>query len=310
MPPLDGESGQSENTSDNQENQSLDWAQALQHQKQAFQQQGKTVESLQRQLGENNQVLGRVKQAFTGESEKEVDPYDAAIAENEQFMDYFLQQGLEAERAGKPMPLTVTLGTKLAQANIAAANDRKRMEGQIAQLQQQMRRQQNPNFQGLERASQIMEGMIDDSLTQMYGEDAGSSKIKSAQFNAVTARVNEEIKDLMQNDPDTLIKIQRNPKLMRNMVNHFMSEMLPPKVRSMLEEQHVQNTPMSTQELYSAFTEARKHMEEAERNDDPRAVHEYSKLMDSIRQDILADQYGGRRNAANPSLNRLLTGTR
>jgi hypothetical protein len=302
------QSGQSQNSSD--EGQSLDWSQALAEQQAAFQKQGQALQGLQRELGESKEVIGKIKRAFSPDDEKELDPHDQRIAEYEQFMDYYLQKGLEAERSGQKIPLTVTNATKLAQLGIESERRAKKFEQEIAELKRLVSRQQNPNYQGLERAAYIMEGMVDEALEQMYGQDQDSSKIRSAQFNAVTARVNEEIKDLMKNDPDTLIKIQRDPKKMRTMVNYFMTEMLPPKVRSMMEEQEIMNSEMSVQELYSAFAEAKKHLEQAERSDDARAAHEYSRLMDSIRQDILAAQYGGQRSTNRPSLNRLLTGTR
>lgn len=262
---------------------------------------GKTVETLRSELDKSHSVLGRVQKAFSGEPEKQLTAAERRNAELDELTAY-----LDQESGGR-YPMTEKVGKQLASYAKQAEAERAALSAEVDKLKEQMKRQQNPAFQGLERAAFIMEGMVDEGLEQLYGADQGSKQIRGAQFNAVTARINEEIKDLMKNDPEALLKVQRNPKVMRKMVNHFMAEMLPPKVRGMLDDERIKNEVMSSRDLYQAFAQAREQWEEAQSKGDDRAEAHYSGLMTSIRQDILGEQQGSRRGGTQekPSLNQL-----
>ena len=266
-----------------------------QHQSQT----GKTVDALRAELEQSRGVLGRVQKAFTGETDKKLTAHEQRRQQLDQFQAYLADKG-------KDLPLTSKIGQEFADFARSTVERNEQLESELAEIKAAIKKQQNPAFQGLERAAFNMEGMVEDALSSMYGGTDDSKKIRSAQFNAVTARINDEIKDLMKNDPEALLKIQRNPKIQRQMVNHFMAEMLPPKVRTMLDDQRIQNEPMSTTDLYTAFAEAKEQWQEAQASGNERAEAEYSSLMTSIRQDLLAAQQGGRRtNPDRPSLNQL-----
>ncbi len=285
----------------------VDYAEILQQQQQALQQTGKTVEELRRQLGDSHETMTRVKDAFAGKQAPEVNPYQAKISQYEELQNYYAEEALKHQRAGgSGMPLTTKAGLELAKLGIESERRAESLQKELNDIKLRLDKQSNPNLQGLERAAHVMEGMVSDGLEQMYpGQD--SRQIRAAQYDAITHRINAEIKDLMKNDPDTLLRIQRDPKHMRSMVNHFMAEILPPKVRTMLEDQRIQETPMDVRELYSAFGEAKEQLEAAMKKDDKKATHEASRWMDKIRQDILAVQYGGRKNNPDrPSLNQLM----
>ncbi len=267
---------------------------------------GKTVETLRAELDKSHGVIGRVQKAFSGEEEKKLTPSQARMRELDALTAY-----LDEESGGR-YPMTEKVGKQLAAFGKEAEARADKLEHELSQLKEAMKRQQNPAFQGLERAAFIMEGMVDEGLESLYGADAGSKSIRSAQFNAVTARINDEIKDLMKNDPEALLKVQRNPKIMRKMVNHFMAEMLPPKVRGMLDDERIQNEVMSVQDLYQAFAQARDGWQEAQAKGDERAEAHFSGLMTDLRHDILGHQYGGRRGGTpeRPSLNQLFASGR
>lgn len=305
---MDQQEGHSESSgeSSGDEGGVVDYAQILAEQNQALSQQSKTVDQLRRQLGESSETMSRVKKAFTGEQEQRVDPSQARINEHEQFLDYFLQQGLEAERRGQPIPLTVTLGSKLAQENIASEKRAAKLEAKLAQLEGKINRQEDTGYRLTDQAAAVMEGMLQEGLAQVYGDDESSERTRAAQFEAVAGRISEEIKDLMKNDPKVWDKVRRNPASLRKMVNHFVGELIPPKARQMLENQRIQDVEQSTDELYIAFNQAKQMLENAGSD---REIHEYTRVMDSIRQDIIGRQYGGggSRNGQ-PSLNKLLTG--
>lgn len=261
---------------------------------------GKTVETLRADLARERTTNERVRRAFTGEDEKKKTPSQQRI---EAYRDF--QKSLEEETQGR-YPVTEKLGRKLSEIGAESEERFAKQEEEIERLKEELKRSRNPAYQGLERAAFIMEGMVDDALVSLYGSEPNSKGIRSAQFNAVTSRINEEIRDLLKNDPDALLQVQRNPKVMRNMVNHFMAEMLPPKVRERMEEDRIKSEPMDASELYQAFAEARDNMNEAEQNGDEKAAAHYSNMMTEIRRDILGHQYQSRREGKPTSINKLM----
>lgn len=302
------ESGPAVDTTPQDNGQVIDYGEMLRNQQDELARTGKTVEELRQELGKSHGVLGRVQKAFSGEEEEKLTPYQQRMREFDELATYLDQQSLESQKqGGQGLPITTKIGKQLATYGKEAEARAEKLEQEVAALKDAMKRQQNPAFQGLERAAFIMEGMVDEGLESLYGADANSKNIRAAQFNAVTARINSEIKDLMKNDPEALLKVQRNPKIMRKMVNHFMAEMLPPKVREMMDQERIQNTPMDVRDLYQAFAEAREQWQEAQSKGDEKSETQYSNLMTSIRHDILATQQGARRGGTpdKPSLNQL-----
>lgn len=312
----DNAAEQTPQTTDNQSQETteqtpvVDYGEILARHQTELARSGKTVEALREELGKTHGTIDRVRKAFTGDQEQQVTPYQQRMRDFDDLAAYLDQEALENQKqGGQGLPITTKIGKQLAAYGKAAEARAEKLEQELEEIKAQIKRQQNPAFQGLERAGFIMEGMVDDALEQMYGAEATSKQIRASQFNAVTSRINEEIKDLMKNDPEALLKVQRNPKIMRQMVNHFMAEMLPPKVRTMMDEERIKNEPMDARTLYQAFAEAKEQLFEAQEKGDERSAATYSNLMDEIRRDILATQISGRRGGTvdKPSLNQLFS---
>lgn len=301
--PAANESAQSNSGEHSGDGPVVDFGEILAQHQSELARTGKTVETLRGELAKRDTQFDRVRKAFAGEEGEKLTP-------RQQRMQHFDALSAEMEQVAKEhgLPLTTKIGKEFASYAKEMASENESLHQELEAIKEAIKRQQNPAFQGLERAAFIMEGMVDDALGQMYGQEPGSKQIRAAQFNAVTARINEEIKDLMRNDPDALLKVQRNPKIMRNMVNHFMAEMLPPKVRGMLEDDQIKNTPMSQRELYQAFSEAREAYDSALSAGEKKKADHYSNLITDLRREILANQIGGRKGGTNekPSLNNLM----
>lgn len=273
---------------------------------------GKTVEDLRAELGKSKGDMDRVRKAFVGEDEgQKQSPYQRRMSAYEDLGKYLQQEALENQRqGGKGLPITSKIGQQLVELGVESEKRAEVLERELSEIKAKLKRQENPAWQGLERAAFIMEGMVSEGLESLYGGAAGSKQIREAQFNAVTARINSEIQDLMKNDPDALLKVQRNPKIMRKMVNHFMAEMLPPKVRTMLDDERIKNEPFEARDLVQAFAEAREQWEAALESGNEKQATEFSNLMTSIRHDILATQQSSRRQSEKPSLNQLFRNAR
>jgi hypothetical protein len=303
--------GSGVNTEPEDNGQVLDYGEILAQHRAELAQTGKTVQELRAELNRSHGVIGRVQKAFSGDTDERLTPSQQRMREFDELAQYLDQEALENQRGGgKGLPITTKIGKQLATYGKEAEARAERLEQEISELKQAMKRRENPAFQGLERAAFVMEGMVEEALESLYGAEAGAKGIRESQFNAVTARINDEIKDLMKNDPNGLLKVQRNPKVMRKMVNHFLAEMLPPKVRTMLDDERIKNEPILPRELWQAFSEAKEAYQEAESRGDAKTAAQYSALMTDIRHDILSNQISGRRGgtAEKPSLNNLMTG--
>ncbi len=297
-------------TDDSQAQPVVDYGEILARQQHELAKTGKTVEALRGELDRSHGTLTRVQKAFAGDEGEKLTPYQQRMREFDELANYLDEQETESHRrGGNGLPITNKIGKQLVAYGKQAEGRAEKLDRELTEIKAALKRQQNPAYQGLERAGFIMEGMVDEGLSQMYGSDPQSKGVRAAQFNAVTARINEEIKDLIANDPEALLKVQRNPKIMRNMVNQFMAEMLPPKVRTMMDEERIKNEPIDVRDLYQAFGEARQNLEEAEAKGDERNAMHWSNLMTDLRRDILSHQLGRGKsgNVDKPTLNQLLS---
>lgn len=280
----------------------IDYGELLEQQRAELGRQGQTVENLRKELESSNTTINRVRKAFSNESEKKPSPSEERRQRFNEMRAYLEEQSLEDQkRGGAGLPVTTKIGKELADFGLAAEERAEKLQERIDQLEEMMKLSRNPAYAGLERAAFAMEGMIDEALAQMYGDEDTSRPIRSSQFNAVTARINDELKSMINSkdpkDKEDLLKIQRNPKVMRQMVNHFLAEMLPPKVRQQMDHERMMNQPQSQRDLMQAFVEAREALAEAHEKGDKRQQDYYSNLMTDIRRDILANQMGARRKS-------------
>lgn len=295
-----------ETVDDSQEGESIDWASVVEQQRQQLDEQSKTSSQLRQQVAEQGEVMGRVRKAFVPDDPAAADPYAGDIAEAEAMLDHFLQAGIEAERQGHKIPLTVLNGTKLAQLAIKSAHERKANDSRFSKLEKTVSRQSDPNFQMSDRAAATIEGMADDAIEQVFGSDPEGARVRDAQYNAVIKLIGDEIKDLQKTEPARWDKIRRNPTQLRSMVNYFMHQSLPPKVREMLSEQKIQNEEQGPDELYAAFNQATAELQKAEEAGNDKAAHEWGNVIASIRQQMIGSQMAGAKRGERHSLNRVL----
>lgn len=295
------------------ENQpSIDYGEILARQENALSQQGQLITSLRGELGKRDQTWNKVREAFTGETDKKLTPAQERQQRMRGLVAKVQNDAQESLRAGlSGMPHTVKITEELAQY-VADADERAdRLESQLAKAIERLDRQQNPAFAAMERAGFIMEGMVDESLIALYGEGPDTERVRGAQYDAITALINAELKELIASkkpeDKTALLKIQRNPKVMRSMVNHFAAQVIPPKVRAAMDQERIENEPDTAEGLISALAEAKEEYEKALENDDHKRAQYYSNLVTKIRQDFLAfQQYGKKSQGGGKSINSLV----
>lgn len=295
-----------------QSESTIDYGEILARQENALAQQGQLITSLRGELGKRDQTWNKVKEALTGEPQQRLTPAQERQQRMRGLVAKVKEDAQESLRAGlSGMPHTVKVTEELAEYVSAADERADRLEAELRKAIERLDRQQNPAFAAMERAGFIMEGMVDESLVALYGDGPETEKVRGAQYDAITALINQEIKDLIASkkpeDKAALLKIQRNPKVMRSMVNHFAAQVIPPKVRAAMDQERLENEPDTAEGLISALAEAKQEYEKASEAGDAKRADFYSNLITKIRRDFLAfQQYGKKNQSGGQSINSLV----
>jgi uncharacterized coiled-coil protein SlyX len=292
-----------------------DWGAALAAQEAALNQngnliaqQGSIITALREELNRNNQQMTRVQKAFSGEPDKKLSKVEERGQRLSGLTTMLRRDREESLRQGlNGMPHTVRIGEELAAYAAEADAEKEALAAQVRALTERLDRQQNPMFAGLERAAFYMEGMVDEAIEQLYGKGADTKNIRAAQYDAITKMLNDEIRDIIKSeDRAALLKIQRSPDVMRRMVNHFVKQVVPPKVREMIEAEELAAQPDDPSELLQVLNEAKQKYNAALVADDNRQADFWSNQIDEIRQKFLAAQYGGKKQGGKPSINAMV----
>lgn len=259
------------------------------------------LEGLRNRTGEQEAILGRLRTAFAPEQPR-VDPRAERRANAENQLDYYVQAALEAERAGKPMPLTANLAAQLFQWQIEQTEKEGQTAATLADLQAKLEAATNPNFQIDQRAYSVMDSQIMNAMSTIYGSGPEYQGQRAAQFKAVAAQVGTELKDLQKTDPGTWDEIRRDDRKIQRMVNYFVEQNLPPRARQILAQQQMENEPQTMEGLLGAFREA-----QTAYKDDPRQL---ARVTPQIRAEILAEMMASRRNNGRPRISGMYNGRR
>lgn len=275
-------------TPQDSEHGEVDLQEVLQRNKSQLDQQRQENQKLQQELekvrGDASGASKRIKEIesfFRGDQNKEpeADPVGDEVKQLEAEMDEYLSAAIEAERQGRPIPLTVNSAIKSLQHQIRYAKENSEMRKKLEALEGKLDQSSHPEL-GLDRqAYSNIDTQIESALSQIYGNDPD---VVDAQFDVVSKRVAREVTELQKEDPVAWRRIRKNPDAQRKLVNHFVQQHIPPRARQVLEEDHIRRTPMSADDLLQAFREAKEKAPT-----DPVAAKELSK----IRQELLAARF-------------------
>lgn len=118
--------------------------------------------------------------------------------------------------------------------------------------------------------------------------------MKGYQASAVMDLVRREIKEMVDKGETDNIKKLKNPKVVRNMVNHMMSQILPPKVRTMLDNERIANTPETEEGLLADLKEAQEKFKKA---GSKKEQEQYGRIAKEIRGKYFAEKmYANKRS--------------
>lgn len=219
---------------------------------QQMQQRLKLVGDESKKTGE---TLERIKAALMGNQlqETEKSGVETEIESLQQQMDYYIQQAIEAERKGSPIPLTANLAVQSLKHRIEYLQERETHKKEMAELKRQLREQGDP-ARGVD---QIAYSNIDSHLSSVLATIYGPDEDTSVQREAISKLIVNELKDLQKTEPQAWDRIRRDQTAQKKLVNHFAEKIIPPKARQILQTDEIRRTPIGTPELINAWREAK-----------------------------------------------------
>lgn len=242
----------------------------------------KTVEERDKRYGDSADKISKIQEIFNPKEQSAPDP----VVEWERQMDYYIEQALEADKAGRGMPLTTNLAISHYKSMIENHRQRTELMETIQALKGQVESLSNPSHAVNQQAYGQIDSNIKRGLDALYGAGDDNLPQKQALFQAVGQQIAGVLQELQQKNPRRWDMMRRDPQALQDLANRALKMNVPPKALQMLEEEQLRNTPMGLAELRQAF-------KEADSIKDPR---ERGEVKTKIRQEIFAAMNGsGRR---------------
>lgn len=238
------------------------------------------------------ETLEKLRAAFSDSTGEVKDAVEAEIDALEAEIQTFVDAAHQADKAGKPIPLTAKIGIDSAKARIKYLKENKELRSKLSEVDEKLKKVTDPGFVAWQQFIDRADLTIDNALNSLYGKDPRYNDVKQAQTTTLSHLVGKEFKRLEADDPESWARVRRDPKALQALVNHFVKESIPPVARQLMEREEIRKTPQGTRELLAAFREA----QEAGKKDPKKALTKLEK--DQLRREIWAshtrDQFKGR----------------
>lgn len=226
------------------------------------------------------QDVRRLREVFSPQQQQQQAEAPNPVEALEAQIDYYLEQAMEAKAKGTPMPLTTNAAIQSFQNLIQLHQSIAEFKKEIAELKSGMNQANDPNTAINNHAYTTMDNFLQNSLDAMYGNDPNAVGVKQSMYGAASARVVAHIKELQRAAPAQWERIRRNGQDMQRIVNAVVRDIIPPKAMQIIEQDELQNTEMSTQELWKAWREA----------DSIKNPQERQRIRTMIRRDLIQQQ--------------------
>lgn len=226
----------------------------------------------------DRQILDKIRQAFQPSSANAHDP----VSEWESQLDYYLAQGVEAEKAGQGIPLTTNLAIHAFKNAIEQHKAKTALEAKVAKMEKALQAATDPQMTINNTAYGQIDTHLRRTLDSLYGVGEQYMPQKSAQFEALGAQIAQYIENVQKTKPYEWDRLRRDPQSLGSLVEHFVTRNMPPQAVKILEQEKLQNTQMSEGELWQAFREAETIKDPKQRRD----------VRAQIRQEIFVKMHG------------------
>ncbi|UOF77048.1 hypothetical protein [Caudoviricetes sp.] len=196
------------------------------------------AEAAEARAQQHEAVLSKLQSVFAGE-QPEADPLS--------WHDDVLLQALEAEKAGKPIPLTLKIANQLAEAQKQVLEQQRQMQ----HMQQRLQNISSPEAQADMHAYTQLDSKLQNTIEQIYGE------ARPEVYKAITERIVNDLKTIQKNAPSDWKYIRNSPEAQGKFINHYLKQHVPPQAMQMLQEHKLANTDLPEASLIQAIREAR-----------------------------------------------------
>ncbi len=231
---------------------------------------------------QTKETLDRVRQAFVPEEKGAPDP----VSELQEQMDYYLEQAMEAKARGQSMPLTTNLALRFFQSQIENHQTQQKLMQEIERLKGGVDKANDPEKSVNDHAYAAMEGHIQNALDSLYGAGADQIGIKRNVYQGVVNMLQGDLKELQQKAPHLWDQVRRNPAKLQSIVQQAIQRIVPPRAMEMIQQEQLQNTPMTEGELWAAWRQVDQRTDLSQQ-----ARRE---LKESIRIDLIKAKYGSK----------------
>lgn len=211
---------------------------------------------MRQQQTEESRLLSKMREVFQPGDAQQADPVQGKISQYEQMLDYYIAQGVEAEKAGRAMPLTINNGIQMYRSLIEAANREKALESRLGSMQQALEQLQNPNTTVNAQAYQTMDTAVKNQIDSLFGANAPIEQ-RRAIFQAVGGMLAPILNNLQRTDPARWDMIRRDPEALKELASRAVRKHVPPKALEMIAQEQLKNTPMPIGEIRQAMRELR-----------------------------------------------------
>jgi len=215
------------------------------------------AESFRQQSEKTAGVLDRIKGALTGDQAPKLDPDDEEIAHYQGQIDEYIAAAIEAERRGKPIPVTINAAIKSFQGQIARIEQIKELKGRLSGIEGKVNQAADPQNQINMQAYSNIDSFTINALQQVYGAGQDMEDVRNAQFKSVASLLTAEIKSIQKDAPDLWDRIRRNPEDQKRIVTHYVKQVVPPRARELMEQDTIRKTPITLPDLKTAWDEAK-----------------------------------------------------
>jgi hypothetical protein len=236
----------------------------------------KDFQGYKQQVNPEIETLRRLKDALNP-PEHEADPTQAEIREMEQELDYIIAQGIEADKRGQPMPLTIHNAVRQIKAQIEAKKKEASLNTELEQMKRQLDELRSPDAAINQTAFQTLDQTIIRGVEQLFGKDQGTFDSRKAMFRAATDLLVPYVREMIQKAPGEWEMLRRDPQALADLAQRALKKVIPPKALQVLAQEQLENTPMRESELFQAFAEARSIRDPQKRQE----------IQEQIRQEIL-----------------------
>jgi hypothetical protein len=207
-------------------------------------------ESLQQQAGQNQALqstIDRMRSALMGDEGKPENDGEPDLS----WYDDVLKVAFEAEKAGRGMPVTVDLATRVK----AQVQENAQLRKTVQQLEQKVKTIANPEVLHNQRVYENIDNHIRGTIEQLYGEI-------DPQFEMfVSSKLAQTIKEVQKSQPEAWQKIRSSDAMQKKMVAEVVKSAVPKSVREKLRDDYLQNSEMTREELAEAYAQA-EHIED------------------------------------------------